>query len=100
MWDKEAVEFRCGGVWYKTLVTQLGIDLCIYTSDETDTPIWYESMPTFANEDADESSESGITRIQAWEQLSLGGERYHPKSTALLMRYIHRLLSHTVTHRG
>ena len=41
MWEPEAIEFRCGGVWRKTSVTKLGVDLGIYIDPETDTEVWY-----------------------------------------------------------
>ncbi|XP_076945501.1 ATPase GET3D, chloroplastic-like [Bidens hawaiensis] len=85
MWGEDAVEFMCGGEWYTASMTQLGIDLGIHTSDETDSPIWYESMTTFADEDVDESAEAGDTRKQAWEQLSFGDEKLYLKYMWLLV---------------
>ncbi|XP_076948181.1 uncharacterized protein LOC143620357 [Bidens hawaiensis] len=106
MWDEDAIEFRCGGEWRTTSFTQLGINLGIYTEEETNQEISFKAGITFADENGDDIDEAGNTRLEAWEQLSYGTDNYNAsvsKSTALrypLMRYIHRLLSHSVTARG
>ncbi|XP_076924956.1 uncharacterized protein LOC143587593 [Bidens hawaiensis] len=97
MWDTKAIEFRCGGVWHTTSVTQLGIDLGIYTGEETDTDIWFEAKTTFTDEGDDDEAVAGAIKEEAWEQLSYGTITYMPsvsKSTALrdpLMRWFSKL---------
>ncbi|XP_076932972.1 patellin-1-like, partial [Bidens hawaiensis] len=59
MWDAKAIEFRCGGIWHTTSVTQLGIDLGIYTTEETDIDIWFEAKTTFTDEGDDDEAEAG-----------------------------------------
>ncbi|KAI3797201.1 hypothetical protein L1987_32456 [Smallanthus sonchifolius] len=103
-WDESAVTFRLGGTWHETSVARFGIDLGIYTMDELEAKSDIASYHTFPDEEYRQHPTFGVTRHEFWSQIGLG--TYSPsrtKSSKLkdpLHRYIHRLLSHSVTARG
>ena len=85
---------------YGEIITQLGIDMGIYTEEEIKQLVWIRARTGFGKED---NNWFGDTQAKAWELLGFKDETNHvntSKNTALrdpLMMYIHRLLSRTLT---
>ncbi|KAI3695130.1 hypothetical protein L1987_78118 [Smallanthus sonchifolius] len=99
-WDESAVSFCLGGAWHTTSIARFGVELGVYTEDEIYESGFYESTHIFPDEEDRNNPEWGHARTSFWNEVGTGEyNASRTKSSKLkdpLLRYIHRLLSHSL----